>query len=70
MINESDDLQLVVAVFGSVGRNFSANLFWGCWKFVDESRWDEQPEENDPPGDSKWPFDSLVGGHLTFERVT
>ncbi len=23
-----------------------------------------------PPGDSKWPFYPLVGGHLTFERVT
>ena len=23
-----------------------------------------------PPGDSKWPLDSLVGGYLTFERVT
>ena len=23
-----------------------------------------------PPGDSKWPFDPLVGGHLTLERVT
>ena len=22
------------------------------------------------PGDSKWPFHQLVGGHLTFERVT
>ena len=22
------------------------------------------------PGDSKGPFDHLVGGHLTFERVT
>ncbi len=22
------------------------------------------------PGDSKWPFDPLVGGHLAFQRVT
>ena len=22
------------------------------------------------PGDSKWPFDPLVGGHLTFAVVT
>ena len=22
------------------------------------------------PGDSKWPFYTLVGGHLAFERVT
>ena len=27
-----------------------------------------QHPKNELPGHSKWPFDSLVGGHLTFEK--
>ena len=27
-------------------------------------------EQKYKPGDSKWPFHPLVGGHLTFERAT
>ena len=35
-----------------------------CWVFLN----DERNENWQHPGDSKCPFDSLVGGHLTIEK--
>ena len=47
-------------------RNREAPNLYFFWKM---SRW-KCASNSQSPGDSKWPFDPLVGGHLTLEGVT